>query len=72
MNHTLLPLHLQKQLMAAAATKRLDLIDAAADNVRLQAPSKFHTNESLKTRVFFDQPTGLFSGVFIKPAPPRI
>jgi hypothetical protein len=72
MNHTLLPQYLQAQLMAAAATKRLDMVDAAIDSVRRQAPSKFHTEESLKTRVFFDQPRGQFVGGFIKPAPARV
>ena len=72
MNHTLLPQHLQQQLMDAAATERLDMIDAATENVRRQAPSKFHTDESLKTRVFFDEPRGQFVGAFIKPAPARV
>ena len=72
MNHTLLPQYLQAQLMAAAATERLDMVDAAIDSVRRQAPYKFHTEESLKTRVFFDQPRGEYSGTFIAPAPKRI
>lgn len=66
MNHTLLPQRLQAQLMAAAATKSLTAIDAATNDVRRQAPSKFHTEESLKSRVFFNEPTGLYSGTFIK------
>jgi hypothetical protein len=66
MNHTLLPQRLQAQLMAAAATKSLAAIDAAANDVRRQAPSKFHTEESLKSRVFFNEPTGRYSGTFIR------
>jgi hypothetical protein len=72
MNHTLLPQHLQQQLMDAAVTERLDRIDAAINSVRHQAPFKFHTDESLKTRVFFDQPRGQFVGGFINPAPARV
>lgn len=69
MNHTLLPKHLQAQLMTAAATKRLDRINAAIEDVRFQAPLSFHNDESLKTRVFFNEPTGAYSGTFINAAP---
>jgi hypothetical protein len=72
MNHTLLPQYLQDQLKAAAATERLDMVDAAIDSARRQAPDKFHTEASLKTRVFFDEPRGHYVGAFIKPAPSRI
>jgi hypothetical protein len=75
MNHTLLPQYLQDQLKAAAAaaaTERLDMVDAAIDTVHRQAPAKFHTEASLKTRVFFDEPRGNYVGTFIKPAPSRI
>jgi hypothetical protein len=72
MNHTLLPQYLQDQLKAAAATERLDMIDAAINTVHCQAPAKFHTEASLKTRVFFDEPRGNYVGTFIKPAPSRI
>jgi hypothetical protein len=72
MNHTLLPQYLQDQLKAAAATERLDMVEAAINTVHRQAPAKFHTEASLKTRVFFDEPRGNYVGTFIKPAPPRI
>jgi hypothetical protein len=72
MKHTLFPQRLQAQLMDAAATKRLDKIDAAIKDVRHQAPFNFHTDESLKARVFFDEPTGLYSGDFINPATARV
>ena len=66
MNHALLPPHLQRQLREAAATKDMQVIDAVIDSARRQAPSKFHTEESLKKRVFFNQPRSQFSGSFIK------
>jgi hypothetical protein len=69
MKHTLLPQRLQKQLMDAAATKRMDVINAATEDVRRQVPYKFHTDQSLKTRVFFNEPTGLYSGAFVHPSP---
>jgi hypothetical protein len=69
MKHTLLPQRLQAQLMDAAATKRLDKIDAAIKDVRQQVPLSFHNDESLKTRVFFDEPTGAYSGAFINASP---
>lgn len=69
MNHALLPPQLQLQLMEAADTKNLQVLDAAIENVRRQAPYKFHTEASLKTRVFFNQPRGRFSGSFVRLAP---
>lgn len=69
MKHTLLPKRLQAQLMAAAATKILAEIDAAIKDVRQQAPFNFHTDKSLDSRVFFDEPRGLYSGDFVKAAP---
>ena len=69
MKHTLLPKRLQAQLMAAAATESLAEIDAVIKDVRQQAPFNFHPDKSLDSRVFFDEPAGLYSGTFIKAAP---
>jgi len=66
MKHDLIPPHLQLQLVAAAATKDMQVIDAVIDSAKRQAPYKFHTEETLKKRVFFNQPRGQFSGSFIK------
>lgn len=68
MNHSLLPKRLQAQLMEAAATKRLDRLNAAIEDVRLKAPFNFHTDKSLDSRVFFNEPRGLYSGGFINAA----
>jgi hypothetical protein len=67
--HTLLPIALQEHLQNAAKGNRLD---AAITSVQTWRPDLFHTEESLKKRVFFDQPRGNYSGTFINPAAPRI
>lgn len=69
MNHNLLPQHLQAQLKAAAATESTGAVDAAIADVHRKAPHKFHTEQSLKTRVFFNEPRGLYSGTYIRPVP---
>ena len=73
MQHTLLPQFFQQELIAAAAqTGRIDMIDAVTESLRLRAAYRFHTEESLKTRVFLHEPKGEYSGTFITPAPVRI
>jgi len=42
--------------MLAAESEQLDHIESAIKQVMLEAPNKFHTDESLETRVFYDEP----------------
>ena len=72
MQHTLLPQFFQQELIAAAQTGRIDVIDAVTESLRLRVAYRFHTEESLKTRVFLHEPKGEYSGTFITPAPVRI
>ena len=54
--HTLLPVHMQAALMAAAETKTLGAIDAAANNLKFAAPYLFHNEASEKLRKFHHEP----------------
>ena len=67
--HTLLPIHLQNNLKFAAKTSQLD---ATIRRVQEERPDLFHTEKSIKDRVFYDEPRGAYIGSFINPAPPRI
>ena len=67
--HKLLPVHLQNNLKFAAKTTHLD---ATIRRVQEERPDLFHTEKTLKDRVFFNEPRGAYSGSFINPAPPRI
>jgi len=72
MQHNLLPHFFQQELMDAAQTGRIDVIDAAIESLRARAAHRFHTEESLPKRVFLHEPRGEYSGTFITPAPVRI
>jgi hypothetical protein len=67
--HTLLPMKLQTTLKFAAKTSQLD---AAIRMVQEERPDLFHTETSIKDRVFYDEPRGAYTGSYINPAPPRI
>ncbi len=67
--HSLLPIHLQNNLKFAAKTSHLD---ATIRRTQEERPDLFHTEQSLKDRVFYDEPRGAYIGSFINPAPPRI
>jgi hypothetical protein len=67
--HTLLPVHLQNHLKFAAKTSQLD---STIRRVQEERPDLFHTEASLKSRVFFNEPRGAYVGSFINAAPPRI
>ena len=64
--HTLLPIQLQNNLKFASTAGNLD---AVIRRVQEERPDLFHTEATLGSRVFFDQPRGVFSGEFINPAP---
>jgi hypothetical protein len=72
MQHNLLPHFLQQELMDAAQTRRIDVIDAVTESLRVRAAYRFHTEESLPKRVFLHEPRGQYVGTFITPAPARI
>ena len=65
--HSLLPVQLQNHLKFAANTTHLD---ATIRRVQEERPDLFHTENTLKDRVFYDEPRGAHTGSFIKPAPP--
>lgn len=67
--HTLLPIHLQNHLRFAAKTSQLD---STIRRVQEERPDLFHTDESIKDRVFFNEPRGAYVGSYINAAPPRI
>ena len=72
MQHNLLPHFFQQELMDAAQTGRIGVIDAVIENLRARAAHRFHTEESLPKRVFLHEPRGQYVGTFITPAPARI
>jgi hypothetical protein len=67
--HSLLPVQLQNNLKFAAKSGNLD---AAIRIVQEERPDLFHTEATLGSRVFFDQPRGAHSGKFINAAPPLL
>jgi hypothetical protein len=67
--HALLPVQLQNNLKFAAKAGNLD---AVIRRVQEERPDLFHTEKTIGSRVFFDQPRGAYSGKFINPAPSRI
>ena len=67
--HNLLPIHLQNHLKFAAKTTHLD---ATIRRVQEERSDLFHTEKTLKDRVFYDEPRGAHSGTYINPAPTRI
>jgi hypothetical protein len=69
--HSLLPIQLQSNLMSAAETKKLDMIDAAIAATMVSAPSKYHTAKTLDERVFFNEPRQITTPMagFIHPVP---
>jgi hypothetical protein len=72
MQHNLLSHFFQQELMDAAQTGRIDVIDAVTESLRVRAAYRFHTEESLPKRVFLHEPRGQYVGTFITPAPVRI
>ena len=67
--HSLLPVYLQNNLKFASNTSQLD---ATIRRVQEERPDLFHTEESLKSRVFCDEPRGAYTGSFINSAPTRL
>lgn len=57
--HTLLPVHMQASLMAAAATEHIETIDIAASELRAAAPNRFHDSNSVALRKFYHEPRQL-------------
>ena len=64
--HTLLPVRLQSLLMGSSRGQ----LDETINSVQLLNPELFHTEESLKDRVFFDEPRYHYKGTYINAAPP--
>ena len=54
--HTLLPVHMQKALMSAAATERIEMIDVTARELHAEAPHRFHDEKSVSLRRFYHEP----------------
>jgi hypothetical protein len=67
--HSLLPVYLQNNLKFASKTAQLD---ATIRRVQEERPDLFHTEKTLKDRVFFNEPRGAYIGSFINAAPPRV
>jgi hypothetical protein len=67
--HSLLPIQLQNNLRFASQSGSLD---AVIRRVQEERPDLFHTEATLGSRVFFDQPRGAHSGKFINAAPPLL
>jgi hypothetical protein len=67
--HSLLPIQLQNNLKFASKSGNLD---AVIRIVQSERPDLFHTEATLGSRVFFDQPRGAHSGKFINAAPPLL
>ncbi len=71
--HSLLPIQLQSNLMSAAETKKLDMIDAAVAATVVSAPSKYHTAKTLDERRFYDEPRQVVPHAgFIRAVPPNM
>ena len=71
--HSLLPIQLQSNLMSAAETKKLDMIDAAVASTVVSAPSKYHTAKTLDERRFYDEPRQVIPHAgFIRAVPPNM
>ena len=71
--HSLLPIQLQSNLMSAAETKKLDMIDAAIASTVVSAPSKYHTAKTLDERRFYDEPRQVIPHAgFIRAVPPNM
>ncbi len=71
--HSLLPIQLQSNLMSAAETKKLDMIDAAIASTVVSAPSKYHTAKTLDERRFYDEPRQIVPHAgFIRAVPPNM
>jgi hypothetical protein len=72
--HGMLPIQLQHNLMAAAETKRADLLDNTIADVMNASPKSFHTAKTLDTRIFYHQPNYKSGNVpmagYIVPLPP--
>lgn len=54
--HSLLSTQHQSMLKTAYEMDKLDILDATIKQVMEEAPDRFHTDESLETRVFYDEP----------------
>jgi hypothetical protein len=64
--HSLLPVRAQQALMDADKKE----LDGVIKQVMFDHPYRYHTEESLDKRVFFDQPTGTIGNArFVNAAP---
>ncbi len=64
---------MQSNLMSAAETKKLDMIDAAIASTVVSAPSKYHTAKTLDERRFYDEPRQVVPHAgFIRAVPPNM
>jgi hypothetical protein len=71
--HSLLPIQLQSNLMGAAETKRIDVIDITIAATMVSAPSKYHTAKTLDQRRFYDEPRQVIPHAgFIRAVPPNM
>jgi hypothetical protein len=71
--HSLLPIQLQSNLMSAAETKRIDVIDITIAATVVSAPSKYHTAKTLDERRFYDEPRQVIPHAgFIRAVPPNM
>lgn len=55
-HHTMLPVHLQNMLKAAASSGRIETIDRAVKDIQRAAPNKFHDEKTVSDRRFLNEP----------------
>ena len=68
--HTLLPVHMQKALMTAAALERIEMIDTTARELHEEAPYRFHDENTVTYRTFYHEPRQLVPNAgFVVPYP---
>lgn len=69
-HHTLLPIHLQNALMSAATSGRIEFLDRTIKDVYEAIPQKFHTEQSVSERRFFNEPRQLLPNAgYVMPFP---
>lgn len=57
--NTLIPKHIQNELMTSAEAGRIDLIDRAAQEAAASMPHLFHNEQTLARRTFHNEPRQL-------------
>lgn len=68
--HTLLPTHMQKMLMDAAATGSLADVDRVVYELQSSSPFRFHDKNTVEWRMFYNEPRQLVpNSGFIVPYP---